>query len=79
MASIQSQSEVKGSAVEQLELLSRSFVTRFKNYRLYVKTISELNALTSRELVDLGLSRSMIKRVAYAAVYQSRDYRRDTI
>lgn len=37
--------------------------------RVYVRTYNELNALTSRELSDLGISRSMISRLAYEAAY----------
>lgn len=32
-------------------------------------TVRELSALTTRELNDLGISRSEIKRVAYDATY----------
>lgn len=41
----------------------------FKQYRLYRQTISELNALSNAELVDLGLHRAGIKAVALEAVY----------
>ncbi|MCW1932578.1 DUF1127 domain-containing protein [Pararhodobacter zhoushanensis] len=37
--------------------------------RVYVRTYNELNALTTRELADLGISRSMITRLAYEAAY----------
>lgn len=37
--------------------------------RMFRKTISELNALSDRELHDLGLCRSMISDVARKAVY----------
>ncbi len=37
--------------------------------RQYRKTVSELSALTSAELADLGLSRSSIRATAYMAVY----------
>jgi uncharacterized protein YjiS (DUF1127 family) len=36
---------------------------------VYSRTLSELNALTTRELNDLGMSRSMITRVALEAAY----------
>lgn len=44
---------------------------RFARYRLYRRTVNELNSLTGRELADLGLHRSMIKRVAYQASYEN--------
>jgi uncharacterized protein YjiS (DUF1127 family) len=45
----------------------RSKVSR---YRLYRQTYNELSELGTRELADLGLNRSMIKRVAYQAAYE---------
>jgi uncharacterized protein YjiS (DUF1127 family) len=37
--------------------------------RLYRQTYGELNALSTRELDDLGINRSMITRLAYEAAY----------
>lgn len=37
--------------------------------RVYKQTLAELNALSSRELADLGLHRSMLTRVALEAAY----------
>ena len=39
------------------------------HYRNYRKTVAELSNLSSKELDDLGLSRSTIKSVAMEAVY----------
>jgi uncharacterized protein YjiS (DUF1127 family) len=38
--------------------------TRYTAWKRYARTVSELEALTTRELSDLGLSRSDIYRVA---------------
>jgi uncharacterized protein YjiS (DUF1127 family) len=38
-------------------------------HRVYLETRSELNALTDRELADLGISRLNIADVAYQAAY----------
>lgn len=35
--------------------------------RVYRQTLNELNALTDRELADLGIARSMISRIAIEA------------
>lgn len=43
--------------------------TAWSRYRVYVRTYNDLNALTSRELQDLGIARSMISRLAYEAAY----------
>ena len=36
---------------------------------VYRQTIRELNALTARDLADLGIHRSMISRIAHEAAY----------
>ena len=37
---------------------------RFRDWRAYRQTVNELNALSNRELTDLGISRAEIRRVA---------------
>ena len=39
--------------------------------RLYRETLRELGHLSNRELSDLGLHRSMIRRIAYQAAYEA--------
>jgi uncharacterized protein YjiS (DUF1127 family) len=41
----------------------------WRRYRLFRRTYDELNALSTRELDDLGISRSMITRLAHEAAY----------
>ncbi len=41
----------------------------FRRHRIYSETVRELSVLTNMELADLGLNRSMIKRVALDAAY----------
>ena len=41
-------------------------------YRVYNRTLTELNALSSRDLDDLGISRCMISRLAHEAAYGSK-------
>jgi uncharacterized protein YjiS (DUF1127 family) len=43
--------------------------THFKQRRVYNRTHAELSQLSTRELDDLGISRSMISRLAYEAAY----------
>ena len=38
--------------------------------RIYKETFRELSSLSNRELSDLGLGRSEIRRVAYQAAYE---------
>ena len=42
---------------------------RWRRFRLFRRTYAELDALSTRELDDLGISRSMITRLAYEAAY----------
>lgn len=39
--------------------------------RLFKETFRELAALSNRELGDLGLNRSMIRRIAWQAAYEA--------
>ncbi|WGW02319.1 DUF1127 domain-containing protein [Tropicibacter oceani] len=43
---------------------------RMARRSVYKTTLRELSSLSDRELNDLGLSRSMIRRVAYQAAYE---------
>lgn len=42
---------------------------RLEQRRLYRRTLAELSGLSNRELADLGLHRSELRRVAYQAAY----------
>ncbi|WP_209427043.1 DUF1127 domain-containing protein [Pararhodobacter sp. SW119] len=44
-------------------------VDTWQSAQRFRQTYAELDALSTRELSDLGLSRSMITRVAYEAAY----------
>ena len=41
----------------------------FANWRMYRRTLAELQGLSTAEMADLGLNPSMIKRVALEAAY----------
>lgn len=41
----------------------------YADHRLYVQTMTELQSLSTRELNDLGLSRSSLHDTAFNAVY----------
>jgi uncharacterized protein YjiS (DUF1127 family) len=43
------------------------FARMLRRRKVYLATLRELNALTSRELADLGIPRSMITRHALEA------------
>ncbi len=41
----------------------------WNDYRLYRRTLGELESMSNRELRDLGISRYSIRQVAYDSVY----------
>ena len=43
---------------------------RLARRKVYRQTVNELSALSDRELADLGLNRSEIRRIAYQAAYE---------
>jgi len=49
--------------------LKGTVVTAVRQRRVYTRTVAELNALTDRELADLGISRLGISEIAYEAAY----------
>ncbi|UWQ90086.1 DUF1127 domain-containing protein [Aliisedimentitalea scapharcae] len=48
-----------------------TLVARFSRYAMFRRTMNELSALSDRELSDLGLSRSQLRRVAHQAAYEN--------
>ncbi len=42
--------------------------SRISNWKRYNRTVTELNALSNRELADLGIARTDIGRIARDAV-----------
>ncbi|SMX27894.1 hypothetical protein TRP8649_02005 [Pelagimonas phthalicica] len=56
-----------GARVSTLLIDIRARLARRKVYR---QTLTELQTLSNRELADLGLNRSIIRRVAYQAAYE---------
>lgn len=45
-------------------------VQSYKNYRVFKTTRDELQALSARDLADLGIGASDINRIAYEAAYK---------
>jgi uncharacterized protein YjiS (DUF1127 family) len=70
MAYVQSETKIVATFFENLVTMARKTIDRYKQYRLYSHTVSELRSLSGRDLADLGLSRSMIESVAFSAVYE---------
>ncbi|MDG2404551.1 MAG: DUF1127 domain-containing protein [Paracoccaceae bacterium] len=54
----------KSNLVDQVTDFWDGVKTGFKERRMNQRTIQELSSLSSRELSDLGIHRSMIKQIA---------------
>ncbi len=67
MAVVTNTSALKSAPSGGLTSLIETAKTRFARYRLYRQTVNELSALSNRELADLGMHRSMIRRIALQA------------
>lgn len=64
-----SQISTQRSAVANPLAFVEVLMNRFSRYKMYRRTLNELSALSDRELADLGLSRSGLRRLAYQAAY----------
>jgi len=58
-------SRILGSAANLLN----TTIARYEKHRIYHRTLRELTVLSSRELADLGLHRTEVKRIAWEAAY----------
>ena len=59
------------SVKEKLAALWAHALEARANRAVYNRTVRQLHTLSTRELADLGLNRSMIRRVAYQAAYKN--------
>ncbi|PYG27738.1 DUF1127 domain-containing protein [Pelagimonas varians] len=55
----------------RFSLLLTNFRAGIARRKVYTQTLRELGSLSNRELADLGLNRSIIRRVAYQAAYEA--------
>ena len=67
MAYAANQTAVASASGRGLSTLFADLVARFERHRKFRQTFAELNTLTDRELADLGMNRSMLRRVAMEA------------
>jgi uncharacterized protein YjiS (DUF1127 family) len=54
--------------LNELKRREMNLIRNYRNWREYRSTVSELSRLTSRELSDLGITRSDIPFVARKAI-----------
>lgn len=57
--------------LDRVSALVADYRAKAARRKIYRDTLRELSALSHRELCDLGLNQSEIKRVAYQAAYES--------
>lgn len=48
---------------------TKSLAARYEQHKMFRTTLNELQGLSARELADIGISRSMIRGIAYEAAY----------
>lgn len=68
IAQAQQTAAASGLRARLLTAIQRIQETRARR-AVYRQTVRELNALTTRDLDDLGISRSMITRLAHEAAW----------
>lgn len=61
----------QGAVASRFSALFDTLRTGLAKRKLYHNTLNELQVLSDRELADLGLHRSMLRRIAYEAAYEA--------
>ncbi len=69
MAYVNSTRVASNGLADRFAALVKSVKTALNKRRIYSQTVRELNALSDRELSDLGMHKSMIADVAREAAY----------
>jgi uncharacterized protein YjiS (DUF1127 family) len=69
MAYVNSTRSLNISFADRLGNIAKSVKFALNRRRLFNRTVRELNALSDRELADLGIHGSMIKQIATEAAY----------
>lgn len=69
MAYVNSTRVASNGLADRFAALVKSVKTALNQRRVYLQTVRELNALSDRELSDLGMHKSMIDDVARQAAY----------
>lgn len=62
---------VGNGIMARVNMMVAEYRAKAARRKVYRDTLRELGALSHRELCDLGLNQSEIKRVAYQAAYES--------
>ncbi len=69
MAYVNTTRSLNVSFADRLGNIAKSVKLALNRRRLFNQTVRELNALSDRDLADLGIHASMIKQIATEAAY----------
>jgi uncharacterized protein YjiS (DUF1127 family) len=69
MAYVTNTRAARKGVLDRLPLLIEAGRTALRQRRVYAQTVVQLNALSDRELSDLGISRLAIREIAHEAAY----------
>jgi uncharacterized protein YjiS (DUF1127 family) len=69
MAYVNTTTAARKGFMDRFAALKDSVATAIQQRRIFLRTVAELNALTDRELGDLGISRLGITDIAREAAY----------
>jgi uncharacterized protein YjiS (DUF1127 family) len=69
MAYVSSNRTTTLGLVDRLAEIRKDLADAWRAYRVYRQTLTELQALSMRELNDLGLNPSMLRTIALEAAY----------
>ncbi|WP_135451044.1 MULTISPECIES: DUF1127 domain-containing protein [Tabrizicola] len=69
MAYVNTTRVARRGLMDRLVALKDSMAAAINSRQVYLRTVAELNALTDRELADLGIARISIPEIAREAAY----------
>jgi uncharacterized protein YjiS (DUF1127 family) len=69
MAYVNTNQAARNGLMGRLAFLKDGIAAAVQQRRVYSRTLVELNALSDRELTDLGISRLAIPEIAHEAAY----------
>jgi uncharacterized protein YjiS (DUF1127 family) len=69
MAYINTTRVARKGFIDRLSVLKDGVLSAWNQRRVYNRTVAELNALSDRELSDLGIARISIRDIAHEAAY----------
>ncbi len=69
MAYVNTTRVARKGMLDRLVAVKDGIATAIQQRRVYIRTVTELNGLTDRELADLGIGRASIPEIAHEAAY----------